>query len=68
MKINEYIELSRLDNDVCIDIDRHITGDEMKNYTDVNSLLEEAENVICKYRSLVCSILNRVNIEDCINR
>jgi hypothetical protein len=68
MKINEYIELKRLDNDVVLDIDRHITGDEMKNYTDVDSLLEEAGNVICKYRNLVYSLLNCIHIEDCIKR
>ena len=68
MKINEYIELKRLDNDVCMDIDRHITGDAMKNYANVYSLLEEAEDVICKYRSLVYSLLNCINIEDCVKR
>ena len=68
MKIDEYIELKRLDNDVCCDIDRHVTGDEMKNYTDVDSLLEGAENVICAYRSLTYSLLKRIDIEDCIKR
>ena len=66
MKIEEYIELKQLDNYVCLDIDRHITGDEMKYYTNVDSLLESAEDVICKYRSLVYSLLKRINIEDCI--
>ena len=66
MKINEYIELQTLDNMVCCDIDRHITGEEMKTYADMESLLESAEDVICKYRNLAYSLLKRINIEDCI--
>ena len=68
MKIDEYIELKRLDNEICCDIDRHIMGEEMKTYADIESLLEGAEDVICKYRNLAYSLLRRIDIEDCIKK
>ena len=68
MKINEYLMLTGKDNEVCADIDRFIGGEDMKRYTDVESLLEDAENVICNYRGLMHSILNKINIEDCVGK
>ncbi len=64
MKINEYLMLTEKANEVCSDIDRFIDGEEMKRYADTESLLEDAEDVIGKYRSLVYAIFNKVNVED----
>lgn len=64
MKINEYLMLSEKANEVCSDIDRFMDGEETKRYIDTESLLEAAEDVIGKYRALIYSIFNKVNIED----
>ena len=66
MKIDEYLELIKKDNDVCFDIDNHITGSEMRKYADVDSLLEDAEDVICKYRGLMYKIFNKIDIENAL--
>lgn len=66
MKIKEYLMLVERDNDVCSDIDRKLDGEEMNNYGDLDSLLYAAQDVICNYRALVCSILDKINIEDCV--
>lgn len=68
MKINEYIMLLEKSDEVCCDIDSHIDGEEMKRFCDVESLLESAEDVIGKYRSLVYSIFNNANIEDLLRK
>ena len=68
MTINEYLMLQGKDNEVCSDIDRFIAGEDMKRYCDTESLLEDAENVICNYRSLVYSILSKLHVEDFIRK
>ena len=66
MKIDEYIRLSELDNMVCCDIDRRISGEEMETYNNTDTLLKSAEDVICEYRKLVYSLLKNIDIEDYI--
>ena len=67
MKINDYLELTQIDKDVCNDIGRYLDGEDMKKYGDIESLIDAAENVIDRYRYLVLSIFNKINIEDCVN-
>ena len=66
MKINDYLELTRIDKDVCYDIERYLDGEDMKKYGDIESLIDAADNVIDRYRSLVSSLFNKINIEDCV--
>ena len=68
MKINEYVELLEKDNNVCWDIDEHIAGYSMKHYATIEELLEDAEDVICKYRAFVCKIVGKADIEDCFRK
>lgn len=68
MKISEYEDLKTLDNEVCCDIDRFVMNEELKRYTDVKSLLEAAEEVICQYRAFAYSVVSRIDIEKCIGR
>lgn len=67
MKINDYLELTQIDKDVCYDIERYLDGEDMKKYGDIESLIDAAENVIDRYRFLVSSLFNKINIEDCVN-
>ena len=66
MKIDEFLELIKKDNDVCFDIDNHIVGNEMRKYANIESLLEDAEDVICKYRSLMHKIFGKIDIENAL--
>lgn len=66
MKVSEYLNLLQKSNNVCYDIDNHLTQTDMKIYANEESLLEEAVNVICEYRTLVSMMLDKVHIEDII--
>lgn len=66
MKISEYLELQKTDNEIWRDINNYIRGFDMEKYGDMESLLLDVQKVITSYRTLVSSILDKVDIEKCI--
>lgn len=60
--IYKYIETHKEDNNVCIRIDNFMGDKKMYKDTDIEKLLEDAENVICSYRALLYEILKDVSI------
>lgn len=66
MKINEYLELQKTDNEVWRDINNYMRGLDMEKYGDMESLLIDVQKVITSYRTLTSNILERVDIEKCI--
>ena len=66
MKINEYLELQKTDNEVWRDINNYMRGLDMEKYGDMESLLIDVQKVITSYRTLTSNILEKVDIEKCI--
>lgn len=64
MKITECLDLFQQDNAVRFDINNYTRQGDMKNHTNIDSLLKDAQDVITKYHNLVYSILENVDIED----
>lgn len=66
MKINEYLELQKTDNEVWRDINNYMRGLDMEKYGDMESLLLDVQKVITSYRTLTSNILEKIDIEKCI--
>lgn len=66
MKINEYLELQKTDNEVWRDINNYMRGLDMEKYVDIESLLLDVQKVITSYRTLTSNILEKIDIEKCI--
>lgn len=64
MKINEYIELQKTDNEIWRDINNYTRGLDMEKYGDMESLLLDVQKVITSYRTLVSNILDKIDIEN----
>lgn len=64
MKLNEYIELREKDNDVCYEIGEFLDG----KVRDVSILMEKAIDVICKYRAIVCPLVEEIDIVEELKR
>ena len=64
MKISECLDLFQQDNAVRVDINNYIRQGDMKNHGSTDSLLKDAQDVITKYRNLMYSILENIDIED----
>lgn len=60
--IYKFIEMSEKDNRVCRTIDGYIMDKKILSSTDMNQLLEDAEDVICGYRALLYEILKEISI------
>ena len=54
--------MSEKDNRVCGTIDSYIGDKTILSSTDMEHLLEDAENVICGYRALLYEILKEISI------
>ena len=64
MKISEYLELQKTDNEIWIDINNYTRGFDMEKYGDMESLLLDVQKVITSYRTLVSNILDKIDIEN----
>lgn len=60
--IYKYMETHDKDNDVCNRIDNYMGDKKMLTSSDMDKLLEDAEDVICSYRALLYEILKDVSI------
>lgn len=66
--IYKYIETHDKDNDVCKRIDNYMGDKKMLTSSDMDKLLEDAEDVICSYRALLYEILKDVSIGQFVKR
>jgi hypothetical protein len=66
MKISEYLELQKTDDDVYKDINNYMRGFDMDKYGDMESLLLDVQKVITSYRSLAAIVVDKIDIEKCI--
>lgn len=64
MKISEYLELQKTDNEIWRDINNYTRGFDMEKYGDMESLLLDVQKVITSYRTLVSNILDKIDIEN----
>lgn len=66
--IYKYMETHDKDNDVCNRIDNYMGDKKMLTSSDMDKLLEDAEDVIYSYRALLYDILKDVSIGQFVKR
>ena len=66
--IYKYMETHEKDNDVCNRIDNYMGDKKMLISSDMDKLLEDAEDDICSYRALLYEIIKDDSIGQFVNR